>query len=59
MATKTTSDAAPEQAQAAAVQTPAHGGSYVLDDATGSLTLIERTTQPNGRADKATPTTKE
>ena len=28
------------------VQTPAHGGSYINDDATNALTLVEQTKQP-------------
>lgn len=32
--------------QTADVQTPAHGGSYIHDDAAGTLTLVEQTKQP-------------
>ena len=33
-------------APAPEVQTPAHGGSYINDDATNTLTLVEQTKQP-------------
>jgi hypothetical protein len=55
--TKTT-DAAPP-APAAPAPTPAQGGSYTLDDVSGTLTLVDRTQKPQGRAAQATPTTKE
>ncbi len=33
-------------APAPEVQTPAHGGSYINDDATNTITLVEQTKQP-------------
>lgn len=48
-----------QKAEPVAHPVPGQGGSYMLDDATGALTLIECTTNNPGRAAQAKPKTKE